>query len=156
MLLSLLLWACDSDVSIIKRIEEEETGQVLGVGEPAEPAAIVGQPSSEVGSQPSSEVGSEPAYEQQRSGVTGLSTMYLRQIACPACMGETQELTVEYELQVHQPVSDSWNSWMLPDGACTEYLYQTSLSTIPIQVGQSVQVTNQNHQLHNLCLTISR
>ena len=29
MLLSLLLWACDSDVSIIKRIEEEETGQVI-------------------------------------------------------------------------------------------------------------------------------
>ena len=111
MLLSLLLWACDSDVSIIKRLDEE-TGQSIGVGEPGEPAAIVGQPTNEVGSQPSSEVGSEPAYEQQRAGVTGLSTMYLRQIACPACMGETQELTVEYELQVHQPVSDSWNSWM--------------------------------------------
>lgn len=146
MLLSLLLWACDSDVSIIKRIEEEETGQVLGVGEPAEPAAIVGQPASEVGSQPSSEVGSEPAYEQQRAGVTGLSTMYLRQIACPACMGETQELTVEYELQVHQPISDSWNSWMLADGECTQYLYQSVPSTQPIQVGQVVQVTNQNHQ----------
>ena len=62
MLLSLLLWACDSDVSIIKRIEEEETGQVIGVGEPGEPAAI---PSS------------EPAWEQERAGVTGLSTMYL-------------------------------------------------------------------------------
>lgn len=30
MLLSLLLWACDSDVSIIKRVEE--TGQAIGVG----------------------------------------------------------------------------------------------------------------------------
>ena len=146
MLLLLLLWACDSDVSIIKRIEEEETGQALGVGEPGEPAAIVGQPASEVGSQPSNEVGSEPAYEQQRAGVTGLSTMYLRQIACPACMGETQELTVEYELQVHQPISDSWNSWMLPDGTCTQYLYQGVPSTQPIQVGQTIQVMNQSHQ----------
>ena len=135
MLLSLLLWACDSDVSIIKRIEEE-TGQAIGVGEPSEPAAIVGQPTSEAGSQPSNEVSSEPAYEQRRTGVTGLSTMYLRQIACPACMGETQELTVEYELQVHQPISDSWNTWMLPDGACTEQLYQTTPSTIPMQLGQ--------------------
>ena len=131
MLLGLLLWACDSDVSIIKRIEEEETGQAIGIGEPGEPAAI---PSS------------EPAWEQDRAGVTGLSTMYLRQIACPACMGETQELTVEYELQVHQPISDSWNSWMLPDGACTEQLYQTTPSTNPIQVGQSIQITTQNHQ----------
>ena len=130
MLLSLLL-ACQSDVSIIKRLEEEETGQVIGVGEPAEPAAI---PSS------------EPAWEQNRTGVTGLSTMYLRQIACPACMGETQELTVEYELLVHQPISDSWNSWMLPDGACTEQLYRTTPSTNPIQVGQSIQITSQNHQ----------
>ena len=130
MLLSLLL-ACQSDVSIIKRLEEEEAGQVIGVGEPAEPAAI---PSS------------EPAWEQNRTGVTGLSTMYLRQIACPACMGETQELTVEYELLVHQPISDSWNSWMLPDGACTEQLYRTTPSTNPIQVGQSIQITSQNHQ----------
>ena len=145
MLLGLLLWACDSDVSIIKRIEEE-TGQTVGVGEPGEPASIVGQPANEVETQPSSEIITEPAYEQQRTGVTGLSTMYLRQIACPACMGETQELTVEYELQVHQPISDSWNSWMLSDGSCTQYLYQSIPSTQPIQVGQSVQVTNQNHQ----------
>lgn len=145
-MLLVLLLACQSDVSIIKRLEEEETGQSIGIAEPAEPAAIVGQPSSEVGSEPSSEVGSEPAYEQQRSGVTGLSTMYLRQIACPPCMGETQELTVEYELRVHQPISDSWNSWMLPNGACTEQLYQTTPSTQPIQVGQSIQVINQNHQ----------
>ncbi len=145
MLLLLSLWACDSDVSIIKRIEEE-TGQAIGVGEPGEPAAIVGQPSSEVGSQPTTEQETDQVTDQQRTGVTGLSTMYLRQIACPACMGETQELTVEYELQVHQPVSDSWNSWMLPDGSCTEYLYQSTPSTNPIQVGQTIEVVNQNHQ----------
>ena len=64
MLLGLLL-ACQSDVSIIKRLEEEETGQAIGVGEPGEPAAI---PSS------------EPAWEQERAGVTGLSTMYLNKL----------------------------------------------------------------------------
>ena len=137
MLLSILLWACDSDVSIIKRIDEE-TGQVIGVGEPGEPVAIAPQPSAEAGS--------EPSYEQQRTGVTGLSTMYLRQIACPACMGETQELTVQYELQVHQPVSDSWNSWIPQDGTCDPYLYRSTPSTVPIHVGQSIQVINQNHQ----------
>ncbi len=146
MLLGLLLWACDSDVSIIKRIEE--TGQSIGVGEPAEPAAIVNQPSNETVNEvePSEEINSEPSYEQTRSGVTGLSTMYLRQVACPACMGETQELTVEYELKIHQPVSDSWNSWMLADGVCTEYLYQGVPSTQPISVGQQIQVANVGHQ----------
>lgn len=136
MLLSLLLWACDSDVSIIKRIEE--TGQSIGVGEPGQPVAITPQPSPEQDT--------DQVTDQDRTGITGLSTMYLRQIACPACMGETQELTVEYELQVHQPISDSWNSWMLPDGACAEQLYQTTPSTIPVQTGQTIQVVNQNHQ----------
>jgi hypothetical protein len=72
--------------------------------------------------------------------------MYLRQIACPACMGETQELTVEYELKVHQPITDSWNSWTPADGTCDQYLYQTTPSTQPIHVGQVIQVTSQNHQ----------
>ena len=132
MLLSLLLWACDSDVSIIKRVEE--TGQSIGVGEPGEPVAISPQPTT------------EPGYEQQRTGVTGLSTMYLRQVACPACMGETQELTVQYEANFHQPITDSWNSWPPSDGTCDQYLYRSTPSTQPIHVGQMIQVTNQNHQ----------
>mgnify|MGYP005626857789 CR=1 FL=1 len=132
MLLSLLLWACDSDVSIIKRVEE--TGQSIGVGEPGEPVAIAPQPTT------------EPGYEQQRTGVTGLSTMYLRQIACPACMGETQELTVQYEANFHQPITDSWNSWPPPDGTCDQYLYRSTPSTQPIHVGQVIQVSAQNHQ----------
>ena len=145
MLLSLLLWACDSDVSIIKRIEE--TGQVIVVSEPGD-VVNVSQPGNEsvVVDEPSGETIAEPSYEQARTGVTGLSTMYLRQVACPACMGETQELTVEYELKMHQPISDSWNSWMLPDGTCTEYLYQGVPSTQPISSGQQIQISNVNHQ----------
>lgn len=130
MLLSLLLWACDSDVSIIKRLDEE-TGQAIGVGEPGEPAAI---PSS------------EPGWEQERGGVTGLSTMYLRQLACPACMGETQELLLEYEAIFHEPISDSWNSWIPEDGVCTENLYQTTPSTQPISVGSQLQVQSNTQQ----------
>lgn len=130
MLLSLLLWACDSDVSIIKRIEDD-TAEVIGVGEPAPDPNL---PSA------------EPSWDGQRTGVTGLATMYLRQIACPACMGETQELTVEFEAIFHQPISDSWNSWMLQDGNCTQQLYQTTPSTQPIHVGQSISITNSQHQ----------
>ena len=136
MLLSLLLWACDSDVSIIKRVEE--TGQSIGVGEPGEPVAIAPQPSAEQDT--------DQVTDQVRSGVTGLSTMYLRQVACPACMGETQELTVEYEANFHQPITDSWNSWPPADGTCDQYLYQTTPSTQPVSVGQVIQVTSQNHQ----------
>ena len=130
MLLSLLLWACDSDVSIIKRYDDD-TAEVIGVGEPAPDPNL---PSA------------EPSWDGQREGVTGLETMYLRQIACPPCMGETQELTVEFEAIFHQPISDSWNNWMLPDGQCTQQLYQTTPSTQPIQVGQIISITNPQHQ----------
>lgn len=130
MLLSLLLWACDSDVSIIKRYDDD-TAEVIGVGEPAPDPNL---PSA------------EPSWDGQREGVTGLATMYLRQIACPPCMGETQELTVEFEAIFHQPISDSWNNWMLPDGQCTQQLYQTTPSTQPIQVGQIISITNPQHQ----------
>ena len=130
MLLSLLLWACDSDVSIIKRYDED-TASVIGVAEPAPDPSM---PSS------------EPSWDPQREGVTGLSTMYLRQLACPACMGETQELIVEFEALFHEPISDTWNDWMLPNGQCVEQLYQSQPSTVPYPVGSQIQVSNPNHQ----------
>jgi len=130
MLLSLLLWACDSDVSIIKRYDED-TASVIGVGEPAPDPNL---PSA------------EPSWDGQREGITGLSTMYLRQLACPACMGETQELLVEFEALFHEPVSDTWNDWMLDDGQCTQQLYQSQPSTIPYPVGSQIQISNPNHQ----------
>jgi len=130
MLLSLLLWACDSDVSIIKRIDDD-TAQSIGVGEPSYDPPI---PTS------------EPSLDPERAGVTGLSTTYLRQLACPACMGETQELLVEYEAIFHEPISDVWNDWMLDDGQCTEQLFQTQPSTIPYPVGSQIQVSNPSHQ----------
>jgi hypothetical protein len=130
-MLLLLLWACDSDVSIIKRVEE--TGQSIGIGEPADDPIIPDQDTDQ-------------DIDQERTGITGLSTMYLRQIACPACMGESQELTVEYEAKFHQPITDSWSSWPPTDGTCDQYLYRTTPSTQPIHVGQVIQVTSQNHQ----------
>jgi len=130
MLLSLLLWACDSDVSIIKRYDED-TAQSIGIGEPSYDPPI---PSA------------EPSFDPERQGITGLSTTYLRQLACPACMGETQELLVEYEAIFHEPISDVWNDWMLDDGQCTEQLYQTQPSTIPYPVGSQIQINNPSHQ----------
>ena len=131
MLLSLLLlWSCDSDVGIIKRIEDD-TGAYVGIEEPSLDSNM---PSA------------EPSWDSQRAGVTGLSTTYLRQLACPACMGETQELLVEYEAIFHQPIPDTWNDWMLEDGQCTETLYQTNPSTNPISVGSQIQISHPNHQ----------
>jgi len=135
-MLLLLLWACDSDVSIIKRVEE--TGQSLGVGEPGEPVAIPPQPSAEQDT--------DQDIDQERMGITGLSTMYLRQIACPACMGETQELTVEFETKIHQPITDSWNDWIPADGTCEQYLYQPTPSTQGYSVGSSMQIASPQHQ----------
>lgn len=130
MLLSLLLLSCDSDVSIIKRYDED-TSTPITIGEPSEPSTVQD---------------TDQDTDQERSGVTGLSTTYLRQLACPACMGETQELLVEYEAIFHQPVSDSWSNWILDDGQCTDQLYQSTPSVQPMNVGTQIQITNPQHQ----------
>lgn len=130
MLLTLLLWSCDSDVSIIKRYDED-TSTPITIGEPSEPSTVQD---------------TDQDIDQERSGVTGLSTTYLRQLACPACMGESQELLVEYEALFHQPVSDSWNNWILDDGQCTDQLYQSTPSVQPMNVGTQIQITNPQHQ----------
>ena len=72
--------------------------------------------------------------------------MYLRQIACPPCMGETQELTVEYEATFFTNPYRTLGTLGCQDGQCTQQLYQTTPSTQPIQVGQIISITNPQHQ----------
>ena len=120
--------ACSSDVSVIKRITEEtaetESGFEPGVG-----------PSGEPGMPPPPEI----------EGTGGYVHYYLRQLACPACVGESQELLVEFTAKFHEPVSDSHTSWIPPLGECTNQLLITSPSTNPVDVGSSVVVEGPVH-----------
>jgi len=127
MLLSLLL-ACQGDVGIIKRIEEE-TGQTIGIGEPADDPIIPDQDT-----------------DQERVGITGYNYLGLRQVSCPACVGETQEITIEFRANFHQPSSSGWTQWIPEQGVCDTELIEIVPSTIPLSVGADIQAISQNHQ----------
>ena len=128
MILAILL-ACASDVSIIKR-----------------PDVIVDTESSVVDSanpEPSGEPATEP--DPERSGISGYTYFHLRQVACPACMGESQEITITFSAEFHQPSSDGHTNWIPQVGQCTTNLIGTDPSTIPINVGSSIMVNNPAH-----------
>ncbi len=79
MILSILL-ACYGDVGIIKREEETKDTSVIVTTEPAS--------SNEPTFEPSWEPAGEPSFEQnERNGISGYTYLRLRQVACPACMG---------------------------------------------------------------------
>ncbi len=123
----IMLLACSSDVSVIKRVTDEtgekESGIEPGVG-----------PSTEPGLPP-------PPIE----GNGGYMHLYLRQIACPACVGEQQELLVEFEAKFFHPTNENHTDWIPPLGECVDQLLITSPSTNKIDVGESLTVTGPIH-----------
>ena len=127
-LIFLFMFACSSDVSVIKRITEE-TAQVESGFEP--------------GVGPSGEPGTPPPPDIEGTG--GYMHYYLRQLACPACVGESQELLVEFAAKFHEPVNDSHTSWIPPLGECTNQLLITSPSTNSVDVGNSISVQGPVH-----------
>ena len=124
----LIIFACSSDVSVIKRVTEE-TAQPESGNEP--------------GTGPSGEPNWPPPPEIEGTG--GYLHYYLRQLACPSCVGESQELLVEFTAKFHEPVNDSHTSWIPPLGECTNQLLITSPSTNPIDVGSSILVEGPVH-----------
>ena len=131
MFIILFLFACSSDVSVIKRLEDEDST------------------ATESGFQPGVEPAHEPSPttppETTIEGTGGYVHYYLRQLACPACVGESQELLVEFTAKFHEPVNDSHTSWIPPLGECTNQLLITSPSTNPIDVGTSISVEGPIH-----------
>lgn len=101
--------------------------------------------------EPSSETGdpivdsSEPNDPTQHSGITGYTYLHLKQVACPACVGESQEITIKFSAEFHQPITDSHTQWIPEVGQCTETLIGMTPSTVPISVGDYVAVTAGTH-----------
>ena len=138
MILSILL-ACYGDVGIIKREEEtKDTSVTIVTTEPAS--------SNEPTFEPSWEPAGEPSFEQnERNGISGYTYLRLRQVACPACMGESQEISIEFAATFHQPSSDGHTEWIPPNGQCTTNLISISPSTVPIDVGPSLYIEGEYH-----------
>jgi len=84
----------------------------------------------------------------QRAGITGYTYLHLKQVACPACVGEVQEITINFSAQFHQPITDSHTQWLPLVGQCTENLIGISPSTIPISIGDYVAVSSPTHTFY--------
>ena len=126
-LILLFLVACSSDVSVIKMMEDEDSTIIESGFEP--------------GVEPSPTTPPETIIE----GTGGYVHYYLRQLASPGCVGESQELLVEFTAKFHEPVNDTHTSWIPPLGECTNQLLITSPSTNPVDVGNSISVQGAPH-----------
>lgn len=120
MILALLL-SCTTDVNIIKRNDKDTSSVVVDTQD------------------------STTLPPEDRSGITGYNYLHLRQVACPACVGETQEITITYEAQFHQPISDSHTEWIPAAGSCTDNMFGVDPSTVPQSVGSSIMINNPAH-----------
>lgn len=132
-----MLLGCESDVSVIKRLEEETS---------VETALDSQDPPVDTPTDTTTETGTQVTIE----GNGGYLHYYLRQIACPACVGESQELLVEFKAKFFQPTNETHTSWIPPLGECTNQLLITSPSTNTIDVGQTITVQGPIHSFEAL------
>lgn len=88
---------------------------------------------------------SEPDNPIDNNGITGYTHLHLKQVACPPCVGESQEITIKFSAEFHQPITDSHTQWIPSVGQCTENLFGLDPSTVPISIGDYVAVTAGSH-----------
>lgn len=123
---------CGTDVGLIQTIEKSaDTSQ----------SAITDTQESDIDS--ANEPSDSPA---QLNGNVGYVNYYLRQVACPACVGEAQEITVEFNAKFFENTTASHTEWIPVNGTCTDQLLISVPSTNKIDKGQSINVVGSPNQ----------
>ena len=126
----LCFFACSSDVSIMKRVDEKTND---------DSATIVDTTDTEQQSEPSGEPGDtqtpEPSDEMSEL-TSGYGEIHFRQIACPPCVGAASEFDITATLKLHQPTSGDYTDYLQAPGTCTTNLIQTHVSSQPLQSSQ--------------------
>ena len=134
MILAFLL-ACGTDVGIYgyTEIKQQDTSEVVDSAQPStEPTS---EPSNEPAGEPSSEPSTEPL-----NGTVGLTRYTLEQLACPPCMGASQEITVLFETKFHNKINEIHPLWFPAMGQCSTNTAPVAISVSPINVGQTLSV----------------
>ena len=132
-----LLLACGGDIGIrtVDKIQTTETAEQIIDTATAEPAYEPSEPSSEQTEEPDTATSTDPL-----EGTVGLTRYTLEQLACPACMGTSQEITVLFEAKFHDKINDVHPLWFPPMGQCTTNTNPIGISVSPINVGQSLSI----------------
>jgi len=74
------------------------------------------------------------------NGNVGYTNFYLRQVACPACVGAQQEITVEFVTKFFENTTANHTDWIPEVGTCTNQLLITVPSTNPVNMGSQLIV----------------
>ena len=125
--------SCATDVGLIQTIEkaaDTSTTVIVDTNDPDTDTDI-------------SEPSDSPA---PLNGNVGYVNYYLRQVACPACVGEPQEITVDFLAKFFENTSASHTDWIPEIGTCTNQLLITVPSTNKINVGQSINIVGMPNQ----------
>ena len=134
MLLSLFLLACGGDIGIrtVDKVQANDTAiEVVDTTSP--------QPSSEPSFEPASEPSGEPSNEPL-NGTVGLVNFNLEQVACQACMGVSQEITVQFDAKFHQKIGETHPTWFPPAGQCTNNVSPIQIGVATQNVGQTLNI----------------
>jgi hypothetical protein len=132
----LFLFSCSQDVSISKIYEREDTSK--------------GQMQDSYSELHETGEDTNVVENQSYNGYGGAIQYSLRQVACPYCVGEAQELTVNFSADFYEPISDSAFSWIEENG-CYSNFYETAVSATPISYGNSMNINwpSGSSQLNN-------
>ena len=144
----ILMAACSTEVGLLGYTDKKQdtsTAVVTDTTEEVEPSVEPSLEPSSPSTEPSTEPASEPDSTPAIEGTGGYVNYYLRQLGCPACFGESQELLVEFTTKFHETTSDTHTSWIPPVGSCTNQLLITVPSTNPIDVGPQLSVVGPLH-----------
>ncbi len=111
----LLMIGCSSDVSIMKRVDpspEDSSPQT---------DTIIEDTSSNLDS-------------EMTDLTIGFASISLTQIACPACMGVSEEFDISATLKLHQPTNGGYNDMLVTPGTCVTQELGSYVSSTPLNI----------------------
>lgn len=136
MLLALFL-ACGGDIGI------RTTDKIQVLDTAVDDTDITTEASTEPSLEPSSEPSIEPSTEPSNEpleGTVGLVNYNLEQVACQACMGVSQEITIQFEAKFHDKITETHPTWYPPSGQCTNSMNPVGIFIQGLNVGSSINI----------------
>ena len=136
-----LLSACGGDIGI------RTTDKIQVLDTAFDDTDVTTEASTEPSLEPSSEPAIEPSTEPSNEpleGTVGLLNYNLEQVACPQCMGVSQEITIQFEAKFHDKISETHPTWYPPSGQCVSSMNPVSIFEIILD-HQSMSSAIQTH-----------
>ncbi len=116
--------SCGSDIAIITTEKKPQDTN----------APIVEEPSDTDSPEPDTE---EPSSEMTELTI-GFAQVSLTQIACPACMGVSNEFDISANLKLHQPTTGGYTEQLTPVGSCVTQDLGSYVSSTPLNISGAV------------------